>query len=216
MATHEQAGRRTLREAQKSSTLELLTDAAREVFQKQGYAATVDDICRRAAVSRGTFYLHFSTKGRALAHLYSRDYVAALPHWLAGLPRCSDLEPTIKWVSDYVDLFRANKPVIDAWFEAGVREAGLLEESQDVLDIFFDRLGEAVREMREEHGIPTAPEEARVRGLMAYTLTNRATYFLVRDGIKRDNARPTLPIHILAETWQTAFGRVPDSLTRGA
>jgi TetR/AcrR family transcriptional repressor of nem operon len=51
-----------------------LLDAARDVIRAKGYAAaTVDDLCRAAAVTKGAFFHHFESK-EALA-------VAAAAHW---------------------------------------------------------------------------------------------------------------------------------------
>ncbi|MGE0314230.1 MAG: TetR/AcrR family transcriptional regulator [Lautropia sp.] len=53
-----------------------LLDAAQNVFRTRGYAATtVDDICREAGLSKGSFFHHFESK-EALA-------VEAAAHWNA-------------------------------------------------------------------------------------------------------------------------------------
>lgn len=53
----------SIREAHKSLTRQRLVKAAVEVFEELGYhSATIDDIAKRAGVSRTTFYLHFPSK----------------------------------------------------------------------------------------------------------------------------------------------------------
>jgi len=45
------------------SSADVLADAAAELFLEQGYAGTtVDDVARRAGVSRGTFFNYFDSK----------------------------------------------------------------------------------------------------------------------------------------------------------
>jgi AcrR family transcriptional regulator len=58
-----QASAPSQREEQKAQTRARLIDAAFAAFVAKGYAATtIDDIVIEAAVSRATFYLHFSSK----------------------------------------------------------------------------------------------------------------------------------------------------------
>jgi TetR/AcrR family transcriptional regulator, transcriptional repressor for nem operon len=58
---------------QHESKIKLL-DAALRVIRAKGYAATtVDDICRQAGVSKGSFFHHFSTKDDLA--------LAAVGHW---------------------------------------------------------------------------------------------------------------------------------------
>lgn len=57
-----------------STTRTKLLEAARDVIRAQGFAATtVDDICAKAGVSKGSFFHHFESK-EAMG-------VAAIDHW---------------------------------------------------------------------------------------------------------------------------------------
>ena len=63
-----------LREQQKQLTLALLRDAARELFYARGYdPVSIDDIAAHAGVSRGTLYLHFSSKLEVLGCVLRDD-----------------------------------------------------------------------------------------------------------------------------------------------
>lgn len=67
-----------------------ILDAAVQQFSAEGYlAATVDDICSRAGVSKGAFYYHFDSK-RAL-------FLALLEDWLGGLEKSMESmrKPTV-------------------------------------------------------------------------------------------------------------------------
>jgi AcrR family transcriptional regulator len=69
MCSHQQRGQETYAR---------LIEAAVECFAEQGYDATgVARICRRAGVSKGAFYHHFSSKQKL--------FLALQESWLAGL-----------------------------------------------------------------------------------------------------------------------------------
>lgn len=82
-----------------------LLNAAIEVVRKQGYAATsVDELCKRAGVTKGAFFHHFESKN-ALA-------VAAANHWsettgalFAGAPYHAPADPLDR-VLAYIDFRR--------------------------------------------------------------------------------------------------------------
>ncbi len=60
-----------------------LLDAARDEFARRGFdRARVEDIARRARVSKGAFYLHFRTKGEAFSEIVQRFLGALEDHAL--------------------------------------------------------------------------------------------------------------------------------------
>jgi AcrR family transcriptional regulator len=62
---------------------EALLDAARDEFARRGVArARVEDIARRAGISKGAFYLHFRTKDDALREILQRFLGALHDHVL--------------------------------------------------------------------------------------------------------------------------------------
>lgn len=60
---------------------EALLDAAREEFARAGVeGARVEDVARRAGISKGAFYLHFATKHDAFAEIVQRFLGALEDH----------------------------------------------------------------------------------------------------------------------------------------
>lgn len=54
---------RPIKDLNKKSTRELLLEAATELIRTKGYTSTtVDDLCQRAGVSKGTFFHNFTSK----------------------------------------------------------------------------------------------------------------------------------------------------------
>lgn len=75
----------------RASSREMLAEAAGELFLEQTYAGTtVDDIARRAGVSRATFFNYFPSKGDLL-WLEVDESLAAFPALLAEPP--ADIPP---------------------------------------------------------------------------------------------------------------------------
>ncbi len=90
-----------------------LLEAAADLIQMKGYAATtVDDICHRAGVTKGSFFHHFKTKDQLA--------VAAAAHWSAAIAaalaaaqhrRARDpLERLLGWVDFQLGLLSAEPP----------------------------------------------------------------------------------------------------------
>jgi AcrR family transcriptional regulator len=81
---------------------EALLDAAREEFARAGVErARVEDIARRAGISKGAFYLHFRTKEDALREIVQRflgaleDHARRRPEISARAARAASTESTV-------------------------------------------------------------------------------------------------------------------------
>lgn len=58
----------------RAATMTKLVAAARELFAEQGYAdTTLDDICVRAAVTKGALYHHWASKRQLFATVYEQE-----------------------------------------------------------------------------------------------------------------------------------------------
>jgi len=110
-----QRTRKTQRERSDATMGELL-EAARELFAKDGYAATsLDAVCDRAGVSKGALYHHFRNKESLFAAVYSKaqkDLAAVVAEagrgepdpWLAVYEGCrrfleASLDPEIQRIT---------------------------------------------------------------------------------------------------------------------
>ncbi len=80
--------RPSLRAARAAETRAKVFAAATTLFAERGYhATTVDDIARQAQVAKGTFFLHFETKGAAIVELVRLQTGAAHTARLAARAR---------------------------------------------------------------------------------------------------------------------------------
>jgi AcrR family transcriptional regulator len=101
----------------KRRTREQIYDAARSLFARDGFdAVTVEAICARADVAKGTFFLHFPTKG-ALLFEYSKRLAAELEPRIAAHP------------GDAAEAFRAlTRALVDDWLAHAELTAPMLRE----------------------------------------------------------------------------------------
>lgn len=102
----------TARDRQRKQTRRRLFDAALEVIRRDGlHDARIDDIAKRAGVSRPTFYFHFPTKRDVLAELrdQSEDELAAV---LAGIPDTTPLDEVFRIASETVRERWQDDPVL--------------------------------------------------------------------------------------------------------
>lgn len=82
-------GRRLRARARRQATHHALVSAAATVFGEYGFlAATMDQICAEAGVTRGTFYEHFASKAEVFGAVLD-DLVSRLTRAVIGV----DLEP---------------------------------------------------------------------------------------------------------------------------
>lgn len=79
-----------------------LLDASLQVIRQKGYAATtVDDICREAGVTKGSFFHHFETK-QDLA-IAAAAHFGEMAAGLFGSAPFQDLEDPLERVLGYID-----------------------------------------------------------------------------------------------------------------
>jgi AcrR family transcriptional regulator len=121
------------RTRKKRRTREQIYDAARALFARDGFdAVTVEAICARADVAKGTFFLHFPTKG-ALLFEYSRRLAAELEPRVADHP------------GDAAEAFRAlTRALVDDWLAHAELTGPMLREL-----------------LRDPSALARAPEEGR-------------------------------------------------------
>jgi AcrR family transcriptional regulator len=114
---------------------EALLEAARVEFARSGLdGARVEDVARRAGVSKGAFYLHFRTKEDAFAELLQRFVGALEEHARRRLEAEAALEPPRgaidaalarlralerRFDTELLEIFWRNRPILAAVESAG-------------------------------------------------------------------------------------------------
>ena len=103
MPVNEHATRAKRRDAALNS--ERLSQAAREVFARQGLSATLEDIAQHAGVGVGTVYRNFATKREIIETLYE----AAIDSALADAQTALQIEDPWLAIATFFEITAANQ-----------------------------------------------------------------------------------------------------------
>jgi AcrR family transcriptional regulator len=171
------AQERTLR-SQGRKTLRKLLDAGIVVLDRRGYhAARVDDICRLAKTSHGTFYLYFSSKEdlfRALLADVSQEMVSLSDSLPSIGPGPEGYRALRGWLERFYDLYLHYHPVLRAWAESEVGNIDLARMGAGVLGGFMTGLVQRL----EEVDPPPVPDPATAAAAVV-AMVERFSYFSV-------------------------------------
>jgi len=147
---------------QPEEKVERLIVSATTVFGKDGYArARVQDICRSAAVSVGTFYEHFESKADLLLH------IAEIESDRIKLPAATSRQDLERAMAQIIGSPLAG--VARAWLEAIEVEPQLRIAQARLRRAHLDSYSEWVRDARAQRdgGAPLIDERATARAIIA-------------------------------------------------
>lgn len=185
-----------------------LLEAAETLIVERGLSAlTVDDVTSRAGVAKGTFYIHFSSKGELLSALRAR-YAAAIcaeqERALAALPPADHAGRLDRWVAEAIGAHLEHERLHDALFHhdlpaVAVSTGVAVENPQLTL------LENLLRAGRDDGSF--ALEQVDVTAALLYGAMHAAVDLLLGDGGGGGGAaeRPA-PARIVAATQRFARG----------
>jgi AcrR family transcriptional regulator len=152
-----------------------LMEAGIEVMARRGYHATrIDDVAKLAGVSHGTFYLYFTNKDDLMLTLAERcatelgELTAQLGDIAEGPAGRRQVR---RWLTDFLDLYRAYGVVIRSWVENQSSDPKLTRLGIDYLGVVS---GTLIDRLTTVH-----PEDAGLRVAALISLIERFTYLVV-------------------------------------
>lgn len=162
-----------------SDAKEKLTEAALRLIWESGYGATsVDDICEKANVKKGSFYHFFKSKAEL-------EIAALESHWQNNKQRWNDTfspsVPPLERIQNHLEYMRRRQeelkqehgsvlgcPMCSVGSEVSTLEAGIREKAQEITDRYVKFFESAIRDAHAQ-GLISAPDaKAKARMLFAY------------------------------------------------
>ncbi|TMR13004.1 helix-turn-helix transcriptional regulator [Nonomuraea zeae] len=178
--------------------------AGREVFEEHGYdAARIDDVCRRAQVSHGTFYTYFGSKEALFGEVAEAVVGEMFAASVVGAAAPDD---------PYARIEAANRLYLRAWAENS-RLVRMLEQAATT----DDRFGRLLLELREVFVRRGAEGLARLQaqGLADPDLDPRLTAIMLGGMVEQfahvwldlgEQAQEQAAVDHLTRLWARAIG----------
>jgi len=116
---------------------ERILQVAKEIFTRNGAAASLDDIARQAGIGPGTLYRHFPTRDALIEAVYRSEVeklAAAEQRFAANLP---PLEALRAWMLLFIDHVSAKTLIIPAMDTVAGGSMRLIEGSRSLIHAAF-------------------------------------------------------------------------------
>ena len=116
---------------------ERILDVAKEVFTRDGAAASLDDIARQAVIGPGTLYRHFPTRDSLIAAVYRSEVekLAAAEQRFAATMR--PLETLRAWMLLFIDHVSSKRLIMPAMDTVTGGATRLIEGSRSLIHAAF-------------------------------------------------------------------------------
>jgi AcrR family transcriptional regulator len=116
---------------------ERILEVAKEVFTRDGAAASLDDIARRAGIGPGTLYRHFPTRDALIEAVYRSEVeklAAAEERFAASLP---PLEGLRAWMLLFIEHVSGKKLILPAMDTVAGGSSRLMEGARPLIHTAF-------------------------------------------------------------------------------
>jgi AcrR family transcriptional regulator len=183
-----------LREEQKALTRARIVDAAKLVFEEQGYgAASIGSITAEAGINRATFYLHFSDKFAVFREVVAHDRLHTDEYWRELNVALKERTPEAiaGWIRRLTVWAKDNARLMPAKHEAMASEPAFAKDFQPR----YDRLATEIDDYLNTY--PEADREAeKIRVQMLVVLADQMLFHA-----------------LVQEVWEGSIDQLLDVLT---
>lgn len=150
--------RPNLREAQKDNTVSKIKECGKALFYAKPFDdISVDEISTKAAISRATFYLHFSSKMELLESILHDDLAANIDAY-SSLTHIEEITPktVLTWLVGLRNSFDQRRRSIPLFPLVCSREPSLADIMIDHRERVINRLGERFKAFQLSGRTPRA------------------------------------------------------------
>jgi AcrR family transcriptional regulator len=143
---------------------ERILEAAKDVFTRDGAAASLDEIARRSGIGNATLYRHFPTRDALIEAVYRSEVeklAAAEPRFASTMP---PLEALRAWMLLFIDHVSGKKLIIPAMDTVAGGSMRLIEGSRALIqNAFVTSVNRAIAGSRSRPKQPSTPPRTRQR-----------------------------------------------------
>lgn len=162
-----------------STAREKLTEAALGLIWRSGYGATsVDDICAKADVRKGSFYHFFKSKAEL-------EVTALEAHWQSSRARLDGLfsssVPPFRRIENFLNFAIEGQthlreefgsvlgcPMCSVGSEVGTKETAIRDKTVQILESYVKYFETAIRDADAQGAISAPDAKTKARALFAY------------------------------------------------
>jgi AcrR family transcriptional regulator len=190
-----------------------LLQAGREAFEEHGYdAVRIDDVCRRAGVSHGSFYTYFGSKEALFGEVAEAVVGEMFAASVVGDAVSGD---------PYARIEAANRLYLRAW-AANSRLVRMVEQAAttddrfgrlllELREVFVRRGADGLRRLQEQ-GLADASLDPRLTAIMLGGMVEHFAHVWLDLGEQAGEERA---VDHLTRLWAQAIGLTPTSTTEG-
>jgi len=191
----------------KQDSRDRLLAAATAQFGARGYlAVSVEDIATAAAVSRVTFYRHFTGKEALAVELFLRIAAAAMPRFLRiGALDYRDRATVRTWMDGLFEADRENRALLLVFTQAKVEGSEFIRHGHAYLADNIRALGEHIPAFALDRERPEHRRRWIEAWLLIYEIKDQSNHAALGSGVATD----PLIIDIFTDRFLTFVGAHP-------
>lgn len=183
-----------------------LIEAARTVFERQGFAATrMSDIAAEAGVSHGTVYTYFDTKEDVL-EATMQQLVDQLLETIGGADLTDPVERIANANERYLSAFAENAPLLRVVEEVSVTDRRFSAILDDLRRSHLQRVTAQVRRQQQDGRVHADLDPQTTAAALCAMVEGFSRHWTQFSSIDDPNGQATLTV-----LWQRALGLTPQT-----